>query len=116
MQGLHSLHLLQHWLGYEDAVKEKGRETLNKIDIEDEYKKILDSKLQIILEKINHKPEITVTYFIKDKLKEGGAYHTSCGLVKKIDFNNQNLYFVNNEQIPIEDIIDIKGDIFKILE
>ena len=40
--------------GYEDAIKETSRETSEKIDIDDELKSILDSKLQIIMEQIKN--------------------------------------------------------------
>ncbi len=111
-----NLHLLLHLLGYEDAVRETARETSDRIEIEEEFKSILDSKIQIILEQINETPEITVTYFIKDKYKSGGSYSTITGFVKKIDFDNQYICFVDNAQIPIKDIIDISGEIFKMFE
>ena len=102
--------------GYEDAVKETARETCNRIEIEDELKSILDSKLQIILEQIKNKPEISVTYFIPDSKKEGGKYVTITGLVKKVDLYNQYVYLADNTEIPINEIIDISGEIFKIYE
>ena len=102
--------------GYEDAVRETGRQTSDRIEIEEEYKAILDSKLQIILEQISKTPEITITYFIKDQLKNGGSYSTKTGLVKKIDNDRQEICFVDNSKIPINDIIDITGEIFKMFE
>lgn len=102
--------------GYEDAVRETGRQTADRIEIEEEYKAILDSKLQIILEQISKTPEITITYFIKDQRKNGGSYSTKTGLVKKIDNDRQEICFVDNSKIPINDIIDITGEIFKMFE
>lgn len=102
--------------GYEDAVKETARETSERIEIEDELKSILDSKLQIILEQIKNKPEISFTYFIEDSKKDGGEYVTVTGLVKKVDLYNQYVYLVNNTKIPINEIIDITGEIFKVYE
>ena len=102
--------------GYEDAVRETGRQTADRIEIEEEYKAILDSKLQIILEQISKTPEITITYFIKDQLKNGGSYSTKIGLVKKIDNDKQEICFVDNSKILINDIIDITGEIFKMFE
>ena len=102
--------------GYEDAVRETGRQTADRIEIEEEYKAILDSKLQIILEQISKTPEITITYFIKDQRKNGGSYSTKTGLVKKIDNDKQEICFVDNSKILINDIIDITGEIFKMFE
>ena len=102
--------------GYEEAVKETARETNERIDIEDELKSILDGKLQIILEQIKNHPEISITYFIADSKKNGGEYVTVTGFVKKVDLYNQYIYLVDNNEIPINEIIDISGDIFKVYE
>ena len=102
--------------GYEDAIKQTSRETSEKIDIDDELKSILDSKLQIIMEQIKNKPEISITYFIPDLKKNGGSYITVTGIVKKIDLYNQHIYLANDTEIPINDIINISGEIFKMYE
>lgn len=102
--------------GYEEAVKETARETNERIDIEDELKSILDRKLQIILEQIKNYPEISITYFIADSKKNGGEYVTVTGLVKKVDLYNQYVYLIDNTEIPINEIIDISGNIFKVYE
>ena len=102
--------------GYEDAIKQTSRETSEKIDIDDELKSILDSKLQIIMEQIKNKPEISITYFIPDLKKNGGSYITVTGIVKKIDLYNQHIYLTNDTEIPINDIINISGEIFKMYE
>lgn len=102
--------------GYEEAVKETARETNERIDIEDELKSILDGKLQIILEQIKNYPEISITYFIADTKKDGGEYVTVTGIVKKVDLYNQYICLVDNTEIPINEIIDISGDIFKVYE
>lgn len=102
--------------GYEDAIKETSRETSEKIDIDDELKSILDSKLQIIMEQKKNKPEISITYFISDLKKDGGSYITVTGIIKKIDLYNQHICLANNTEIPINDIINISGEIFKMYE
>ena len=102
--------------GYEEAVKETAKETNERIDIEDELKSILDGKLQIILEQIKNHPEISITYFIADSKKNGGEYVTVTGLVKKVDLYNQYIYLIDYTEIPINEIIDISGDIFKVYE
>lgn len=102
--------------GYDDVIKETSREISEKIDIDDELKSILDSKLQIIMEQIKNKPEISFTYFIPDSKKDGGSYITVIGIVRKIDLYNQIIYLANNTEIPINDIINISGEIFKMYE
>lgn len=100
--------------GYEDAIKETAREVQERIEIDEELRSILDSKLQIIIENLKFNPEISITYFVPDLKKDGGEYVTVSGIVKKIDMYNQLIYLVNNIQIPTNEIIDISGNIFKI--
>lgn len=93
--------------GYEDAVRETARETCEQIDIDDEIKAILDGKIQMLSEQIKKRPEVSITYFLQDLRKDGGAYITVEGVIKKIDTYNQNIVLVDKTEIPINDIIDI---------
>lgn len=102
--------------GYEEAIMETARETAERIDIDDEIKSILDSKIQILTEQLKKRPEVTIAYFLHDSRKDGGAYITVEGIVKKIDIYSQNLILADNTEIPINEIIDISGEIFKIYE
>ena len=110
------MHHLLHLLGYEDAVRETAREVDYRIEIDDELKNILDSKIQLLIENISNKPEIILTYFIPDLSKEGGRYVNKSGIIKKIDMFNQIIILEDRSKILISDIIDISGDIFKIFE
>lgn len=102
--------------GYEEAIKETARETSARIEIDEEMKSVIDSKLQILLEKISLKPEVSITYFILDISKDGGQYVTTEGIIKKIDMYNQYIYLEDSTEIPINEIIDISGDVFKLFE
>lgn len=102
--------------GYEDAVRETAREVMERIEIDDELKNILDGKIQLLSEQINKKPEVIFTYFIPDLTKDGGIYISVTGVVKKIDTYNQNIILEDKTEIPINDILDISGEVFKIYE
>lgn len=102
--------------GYEDAVRETAREVMERIEIDDELKNILDGKIQLLSEQINKKPEVIFTYFIPDLTKNGGIYISVTGVVKKIDIYNQNIILEDKTEIPINDILDISGEVFKIYE
>lgn len=102
--------------GYDEAIKEVGRYTDERIDIDEELKKILNNKLQIIIDNIDIKPEVTLTYFIYDDKKVGGKYITITGKVNKIDTNNQYIILTDKTKIPIKEIINITGYLFKSLE
>lgn len=97
--------------GYGEAVCETAREVASRIDIDDEVKSILDIKIQMLYE--NPDEEITVTYFVPDSTKEGGAYISVAGITKRVDKYNQVIILENGLKVPINEIIDISGEIFK---
>lgn len=99
--------------GYEEAIKETARETDQRIELDEEAKVMLDSKLQILVENIKNKPEVSFTYFIPDLKKDGGCYVSVVGIVSKVNTYNQCIYLVDNTEIPINEIIEISGSIFK---
>lgn len=102
--------------GYDDAVKETARQTNQKIEVLDEQVAILNKKILLLNEKIKDNPEITITYFIPDKKKEGGAYITIKGIVKKIDEYNKLITMQDDRKIKMDDIFDIQGDIFSVFD
>ena len=102
--------------GYNDAVKETERLTDKRIEIDDNLKLTLNNKLKYILENINKKPLIIITYFIPDNKKDGGKYIEKTGIIKKVDIINQYIYLYDKTKIPIKEIINITGDIFEYLE
>lgn len=65
--------------------------------------------------RIRIKPQATFTYFVRDGRKTGGSYKTITNKVKKIDLYNQFIILVDNTKIPINDVINISGDIFTII-
>ena len=87
-----------------------------RIDIDDELRNILDSKIQMLLEQIKKKHEIIFTYFVPDLTKEGGKYINVTGIIKKIDTIKQLIILEDKTEIPINEIIDISGDVFRVFE
>ena len=96
--------------GYEDSVRETARLTDDRLDLDDEVKAILDAKLQEIQENISNKPQVTITYFVADTRKDGGKYVTVTGNIKKIDEYKQVLVLEDQNEIPINDVIEILTD------
>ncbi len=107
MLARHNLLLLRHLHGYEDAVRETGRETQDRQEISEELMSLIDAKLQLIRENINKKLEVSFTYFIADSYKDGGKYITEEGIVKKFDDINQQIILMDKRIIPINDLINI---------
>ena len=76
--------------GYEGQVKETARQTYKKIELDEEIKLKLDLKIQIIQEMLHNNPEIEITYYVPDKIKDGGKYETIKNKVK----NKLSLFYV----------------------
>lgn len=96
--------------GYEGAIKETARLTDKKVELDETAKSALDEKLRIIHEQLTSNPEIEITYFQPDEKKDGGAYVSTFGIVKKIDSYERAIVMQDGTRIEIEDIISIKGE------
>ena len=71
--------------GHDAAIKETARLTDQKVELDEGSKERLNMRLQLILENLNSTPEVTITYFLPDEKKAGGAYVDAVGTVKKVD-------------------------------
>lgn len=99
--------------GYEGAIKETARLPEQRIELDEDEKTILDEKLRIIQEQLNGQQEIKLVYFRPDEKKAGGTYLTVRGIVKKIDKYECVVVMQDRTRIPIEEIIDITGEMFQ---
>ena len=102
--------------GYEDIIDEEGRLTDNRIEINEEAKFMLDRKMQVLMNCIKNNPLISITYFVPDEKKSGGKYLTVQENIKKIDILKQVIITENGTVIPVNEIVDMQGEIFKNLE
>ncbi len=102
--------------GYDGIVSEAARFTDERIELGETDLEILSMKLQIIAEHIKERPEITFTYFLKDEKKSGGSYLTQTGNIKQINDVERLLLFTDGSKLPIDDVVDMQGEIFNILE
>lgn len=94
--------------GYDKAIEEASRETSNKIILDENLKEILDRNLNAIILKKEENPLINIIYFIKDKTKGGGKYHSINCHIKRIDQNERVIILLNNKKISIDDILSIE--------
>lgn len=99
--------------GHGAAIKETARLTDARIELDENAKTILDEKLRIIQETLDKRPEITVTYFQPDEKKAGGRYVSATGIVKKIDLYRRSVLMEDGRWIPILDIFEIEGELFR---
>ena len=99
--------------GHAAAINETARLTDEKVELDEYMKDALRNKLQIIANRLKEQPEIVITYFQPDEKKDGGAYVAAAGTVKKIDEYDRVVLMINGEEIPIDEIINIDGQIFE---
>jgi len=93
--------------GYDAAIAETARLTDERKELSDDMLETLSMKLGMLEDVIADRPEVSVTYFQKDEKKEGGAYITVTGALKKIDYYDGVIVLVNGKKINIRDILDI---------
>lgn len=98
--------------GYDLAINEAGRETQQKIELDEEAKNKLDAHLEILLHQLNERPTISITFFKADEKKEGGHYETVVGTIKKINNENKSILMENGLSITIENVLAINGHVF----
>lgn len=91
--------------GHKEAVIEQGRITQEKRILSNEEKLEINEK---IVEMVNVKSRCIITYFEKDKTKCGGKYIQNVLSFRRLDELNKVLYFKENIQIQIDDIVDIE--------
>lgn len=102
--------------GYDAAIKETGRLTDDKIEMDEEALNILNMKFQILARSLDDEPEVTFTYFRPDERKAGGAYIEVIGTVKKVDDFERLIVMQNGTKMPMDDILNIEGEIFASLQ
>lgn len=95
-------------VGYETAIQETARLTVERIELTEDKKALLDIKLQRLADNVASHPLVTITWFRPDKRKAGGTYVTTTGQLKKIDDFAGVLILLGGERIVIEDILDIQ--------
>lgn len=99
--------------GYDAAVKETARLTDERVELDEYMKDALSHRLQIVADRVREHPEIEITYFQPDVKKNGGTYVTDTGTVKKIDEYERVVVMTDGTVIPINEIINIDGQIFE---
>jgi len=103
-------------VGYDGAIKETARLTDQRIELDEATKTILDEKLRIVREQLSSQQEIELVFFRPDEMKTGGAYISMIGTVKKIEGYERAVVMLDGTRIPIEEIIDITGEMFQAID
>lgn len=96
--------------GYEELIEETARVVEKKKTITREKREEISRKLQYIVEN-KIKCVVKITYFQKDKKKEGGQYITIEVTKIKID-TIKKIIIADGVKINLSDIYEVESDIF----
>lgn len=94
--------------GHGAAIRETARLTDSMIEISDDDKRILDQKIQTIIQHISEHPHVSITHFVADSYKSGGAYTITEGKIKKWNECERLIIFDNDYAVHIQNILDIR--------
>lgn len=98
--------------GHKAAINETARLTDEKQILSEDVIAKLNEQLNLIKENIGTNQTVTITYFVPDDRKSGGAYISNTGVVKKINEYNHTVILTDKTVIPIEQISEMQSDIF----
>ena len=98
--------------GYDAAIKETGRLTDQRIELSEESRAVLDRKQHLLVDNLADHPKVTVTYFVPDERKSGGAYVTVTGQVKKVDDYQRLLILTDGTKISLDEVLDMDSELF----
>lgn len=94
-------------VGYDESINEAGRVVDKKIELGADKIDEISQTLSLLMSRKDEINSISITYFQKDKTKNGGKYLSIVSQVKKIDTNSKIIVLENNTKINFYDIIDI---------
>ena len=97
--------------GFDEEVEETARITDSKVELDEYQKAELNDKL-LFLNNSEDDEEVSITYFVPDKKKSGGAYVIKKGIVLKVREYEKDVVMNDGTEIPIDDIIEIDGSQF----
>lgn len=102
--------------GYDSLVAESARVTNRRKDLTDDELESLNLKISFLQSKLDEQPEVEVLHFVEDRIKAGGAYIETEGVIRKILQHERLLIFESGTEILLDNVIDISGSIFNSLD
>ena len=93
--------------GYDAAIRETARLTEEKVELDESRRAELSDRLRALHDRQTERPEATIVYFVYDMYKEGGAYVTVSGAVKRVDPVTQTVTMADGTVIAMEDILEV---------
>lgn len=94
--------------GHDEAISETSRQTDEKILLSESQQEELNRVLRYLLERLDEQPNISVTYFVPDTKKQGGAYITKQDALVKFRTTEQKLLLADSTEIFIPMIVSLE--------
>ena len=91
--------------GYDEEIDETARLTDHRAELTEDELNALNAAFQKLSEL--ELPLITVTYFIPDEKKSGGAYVQYTGHFRFLDMGEQRMKFVEGMEIPLDTVMNV---------
>ena len=79
-------------------------ETFAAVQVASRELALLNDDVIRLLDMVDDRHEIWVTYFVPDKRKSGGSYQTKTGIVRIYDGYTNELVFMDKTRIAVEDM------------
>ena len=98
--------------GFEEAIEESGRVTDPRTEMEEYGKMQLDQAMAQLQELLPLHPSVSITYFVPDVHKAGGACENVYGQVRKVDTYRQVLVLMDGQEISLPDILRMECSAF----
>ena len=99
--------------GHAGAIAETARLPDQQGELDEATTAELGRRQTVLMEHIAEQPEITVTWFQPDERKDGGAYLTAIGRLKKLDEIQRVLVLTDGTEISLDDVAGIESDYFQ---
>jgi hypothetical protein len=94
-------------VGHDDAIHETARLTERQIELDEDEKRRIAEKLQLLADRMDEHPAVTLTCFRPDARKSGGTYLTLRGRLKRIDPIAAVLELTDGQSIRMEHLLAV---------
>ena len=95
--------------GYADTIRETQRLTERKIELDEGTIEMLNRRYRRLMDTLDSRPTVSITYFRPDERKEGGAYLTVTGVVRKLNPAARRIIMQDGTVIPAAEISAMEG-------
>lgn len=99
--------------GYDAAIQETARQTHRRIELDEDAREELDLRLRLLEDSLSGPCPVQVTWFCPDERKEGGAYRTAEGQVRRLNRLTRTLELEGGIRIPLDEVLRLEGELFE---